>query len=233
MKSIIGISLFVGALACTVHASTVSTDKSPVEYQVPASWKRMKNDAPSGKGHTVMYEVTGGVDPDDHPIVMLKTYKLPPGLRMDNINLAEAAKQVIPSGVPVSCADDGPDWRTCVFLGRVDDSKIIALYRIGIQDGYVAEEVFIFPMPTAKSEELALLTVYGQADQQGRTTGVYAPLQSTYKTISIFNEFTKTLAINDRAPFNAKAVMGRATGNKPTAVYRLVDSPSSSRSTGG
>jgi hypothetical protein len=233
MKSTIGIALFVGALVCTVHASAVPTDQSPVEYQVPASWKRMKNDDPSGKGHTVMYEVMGVVDPDDHPIVMLKTYALPPGLRMDNINLAEAAKQVIPSGVPVSCADDGPNWRTCVFLGRVDDSKIIALYRIGIQDGYVAEEVFIFPLPTGKSEELALLTVYGQADQQGRTTGVYAPLKSTYKTISIFNEFTKTLAINARAPFNAKAVMGRVTDNKPTAVYRWVDSPSSSRSTGG
>lgn len=232
MKSITGIALFVGALACTVQASTAATGQSPVEYQLPASWKRMKNDAPSGKDHTIMYEVTEGVDHVDHPMVMLKTYKLPPDLRMDNIDLAGAAKQVIPSGVPVSCADDGPNWRTCVFLGRVDDSKIIALYRIGIQDGYVAEEVFIFPMPTTKSEELALLTVYGQADQQGRTTGVYAPLQSTYKTISIFNEFTKTLTINGRAPFDAKAVMGRPT-DKPTAVYRWANSPSRSSSTGG
>jgi hypothetical protein len=233
MKSIIGIALFVGALAGTARSSTPPTDQTPVTYQVPASWKRMKNDSPAGKGHTVMYEVTAGVESDDHPVVMLKTYELPPGLRMDNINVGEAAKQVIPSGVPVSCADDGPNWRTCVFLGRVDDSKIIALYRIGIQDGYVAEEVFIFPMPTTKSEELALLTVYGQADQQGRTTGVYTPLQSTYKTISIFNEFTKMLAINGRAPFNAKAVMGRPTDTKPSAVYRWVNSPSSSRSTGG
>ena len=234
MKSIIGIALFAGALACPIHASTAQTDQSPVGYQVPASWKRMKNAGPAGNRQTVMYEVVEGVDPGDHPMEMLKTYKQPPGLRMDNINIAETAKQVIPSGVPVSRADDGPNWRTCVFLGRVDDNKIIALYRIGIQDGYVAEEVFIFPMPTTKSEELALLTVYGQADQEGRTTGVYAPLQSTYKTISIFNEFTKTLAINGRAPFDAKAVMGRPT-DKPTAVYRWVNSPpsSSSSSTGG
>lgn len=231
MKTSIGIALLLGAFASTVCASAAPTSQSPVEYQVPATWKLMKNDAPAGKGDTVMYEIPEGVEAADHPVVLVKTYKQPPGLRMDNINIAGAAKQVIPSGVPVSCAHDGPNWQTCVFLGRVDDAKILSLYRIGIEDGYVAEEVFIFPMPTAKSEELALLTIYGQADQEGRTTGVYTPLQSTYKTISLFNEFTKTLRINGQAPFNAKAVMAKPS-EKPTTIYRWSTSPSSARSAG-
>jgi hypothetical protein len=215
-----------------VQASATPANQSPVEYQVPASWRLIKNDAPVGKGQTVMYEVPEGVDASDHPVVLLKTYKLPSGLRMDKINMAEVAKEVIPSGVSVSEANDGPNWRTGLFLGRVDDAKLLALYRIGIQDGYVAEEVFIFPMPTTKSEELALLTIYGQADQEGRTTGVYAPLQSTYKTISLFNEFTKTLNINGHASFNAKAVMAKPS-EKPTAIYRWSNSPSSAHSAGG
>lgn len=232
MKNIIGIALFLGATTSLVRAGAVPAGQSPVEYQVPASWKLLKDDGLAADSHTVMYEVTEGIDAGDHPTVMIKTYKAPPDLQMDNINMAEVAKQVVPSGVPVSEADDGPNWRTCVFLGRVDDAKIVALYRIGVQDGYVAEEVFIFPMPTAKSQELALLTVYGQADQQGRTTGVYTPLQSTYRTISIFNEFTKSLTIHGQAPFNAKVVMAKPA-EKPAAVYRWVNSPSSARSTGG
>jgi hypothetical protein len=232
VKSIIGIALFIGALASTIHASVAPTKQFPVEYQVPVSWKLMKNDAPADKGHTVMYEVPQGIDTTDHLLVLIKTYKQPSGLRMDNINLDEVAKAVIPSGVPVSEADDGPNWRTCLFLGRVDGAKLLALYRIGIQDGYVAEEAFIFPLPTTKSEELALLTIYGQADQEGRTTGVYAPLQSTYKTISLFNDFTKTLGINGQAPFNARAVMAKPS-DKPTAIYRWSNSPSSARSAGG
>lgn len=72
-------------------------------------------------------------------------------------------------------------------------------------------------MAAAKSDELALLTVYGQEEQQGRATRVYAPLRRTYKTISQFNQFTKTLSINGPAPFNAKAVMGRLPeGTHPT-----------------
>lgn len=232
MKSIIGIALSLGALASTVYASATPTNQSPVEYSVPASWRLMKNDLPAGKGDTAMYEVPEGADAADHPVVRLKTYKLPPGLRMDNVNIAEAAEQVIPSGVPVSCAHDGANWQTCVFLGRVDDAKLLALYRIGIQDGYLVEEAFVFPMPTSKSEELALLTIYGQADQEGRTTGVYTPLQSTYKIISLFNEFTKTLGIHGQVPFNAKAVMAKPS-EKPTAIYRWSNSPSSARSAGG
>lgn len=232
MKNIIAIAPFLAAIAFTVRASDAPTNQLPVEYQIPASWKLMKNDAPAGKGHTVMYEVPERGDAADHPVVLLKAYKLPSGLRMDNINLAEVAKTVIPSGVPVSEADDGPNWRTCLFLGRVDNAKLLALYRIGIQDGYVAEEIFIFPIPTTRSEDLALLTIYGQADQEGRTTGVYTPLQSTYKTISLFNEFTKTLGINGQAPFNAKAIMAKPS-EKPTAVYRWSNSPSSASSAEG
>jgi hypothetical protein len=199
---------------------------------VPATWKLLKSDDPAGKGHTVMYEVLDGGRPDDHPVVMIRSYKTPPGLSIDSLDMAEVAKQAAPSGVLVSDAVDGPNWRTCVFLGHADNARIVALYRIGIQVGYVVEEVFTFTLPTVHSEELALLTVYGQADQQDRTTGVYAPLRSTYKTISIFNEFTKTLNLSGPAPFNAKAVMARPAG-KPSAVYRWLGSPSSSRSTGG
>ncbi len=215
-----------------VHASGAPAEHYPVEYRVPASWKLMKTDGPADKDHTATYEVTEGGDSKDHPAVMIKTDKAPPGLHMDNIDIAKVAKAIVPSGVPVSEADDGPNWRTCVFLGRVDDAKIIALYRIGIEDGYVVEAAFLFPLSTTKSEELALLTVYGQADQEGRTTGVYAPLQSTYKTISMFNEFTETLAINGKGFFNARAIMAKPA-EKPAAVYRWVNSPTSARSTGG
>jgi hypothetical protein len=232
MKCITGIVVFAAAVACVADASSVPTVPSPVQYQVPASWKRMKNDALPGSNHVVVYEITQDGDSNDHPVVMLKTYKQPAGLRLDNIDMTAIAKQIVPSGVPVSEADDGPNWRTSVFLGHVDNSKIVALYRIGIQDGYVAEEAFIFPLSAAKSEQLGLLTVNGQADQHGRTTGVYAPLQTTYKTISLFNDFTRTLTISGHAPFNAKAVMATPT-DKPTAVYRWTNSPSSSRSTGG
>jgi hypothetical protein len=76
------------------------------------------------------------------------------------------------------------------------------------------------------------LTVYGQAEQQGQTTGVYAPLQSTYKTISVFNEFTKTLGIGGQAPFHAKAVMVKPA-EKSSAVYRWDSAPAGSRSAGG
>ncbi len=179
-----------------------------------------------------MYEVLKGADSGDHPTVIIKTHAVPPGLRADDVDVAEVARQVVPSGAPVSDVHDGPNWRTCVFLGHVDNAKIVALYRIGLQDGEAVEAVFIFPLPNGKPEELALLTVDGQADEQGRTTGVYAPLQSTYEMISIFNDFTKTLTINGKTSFHARAVMAKPT-EKPTAVYRWIDSPASSASTGG
>lgn len=227
MNRIIGIVLFLASAATTATPAS----PSPVTYEIPASWKLMRDDRPDVDVHTLTYEVAEDSEPSDHPVVMIKTYKSTPDLQLDTIDMAEVAAHVVPSGVPVSEADDGSHWRTAVFLGHPGDAKIIALYRIGIQDGYVVEVAFIFPLATGTSEELALLSVYGQADQQGRTTGVYAPLQNTYKTISIFNAFARTLAINGHAPFDAKAVMARPAG-KPTAAYRWVNSPASAASTG-
>lgn len=231
MKNAIGVAVVSCVLACSAQAS--AGVPSPVSYQVPASWKRMSDDGMSAQNQSATFEVTDGASSKDHPVVMIRTYKQPAGLRIDNMDLVQAAKKITPGGVPISCADDGPSWRTCVFLGRADDNKVVVLYRIGVQDGYVAEEAFRFPMAAAESDELALLTVYGQEEQQGRTTGVYGPLHSTYKTISLFNEFTKTLSINGPAPFNAKAVMGRLPeGTRPT-VYRWTGGPAGSSSSGG
>ncbi|GAB2785752.1 hypothetical protein [Dyella kyungheensis] len=233
MKNAIGVAVVACVLAGLAQASPGVSARSPVSYQAPASWKRISDDGTSTQSESAMFEVTDGVSSKDPPVVMIRTYKQPAGLRMDNIDLVQAAKKITPGGVPISCADDGSSWRTCIFLGHVDGSKVIVLYRIGVQDGYVAEEAFLFPLAAAESDELALLTVNGQEQQQGRTTGVYAPLHSTYKTISLFNEFTKTLSINGPAPFNAKAVMGRPPeGARPT-VYRWTGNPASSNSPGG
>lgn len=193
----------------------------------------MSDDGMSAKNQSATFEVTDGASSKDHPVVMIRTYKQPAGLRIDNIDLAQAARKITPGGVPISCADDGLSWRTCVFLGHGDGNKVVVLYRIGVQDGYVAEEAFLFSMAVAKSDELALLTVYGQEEQQGQATGVYAPLHSTYKTISLFNEFTKTLSINGPAPFNAKAVMGRLPEGTHPTIYRWTGNPAGSSSAGG
>ena len=171
MKTAIVVAGVCCALACSAQASAGVSAASPVSYQVPASWKRTSEDGTSAQNQSAMFEVTDDVSSKDHPFVMIRTYKQPAGLRMDNIDLVQAAKKITPGGVPISCADDGSSWRTCVFLGHLDDHKVVVLYRIGVQDGYVAEEAFLFPMAAANSDELALLTVYGQEQQQGRTTG--------------------------------------------------------------
>lgn len=231
-KRVVKVAFLIGAAIPAAQASSAPDGQSPVRYQVPASWKLLKDARGLGNARTVTYEVTEGVAPSDHATVMIKTYEAPSDRHANSVDTAEVAKRVIPSGVPISDAYDGPDWRTCVFLGRIQDAKIVALYRVGIQNRHAVEEIFIFPLPTAGSQELGLLTVYGQADQQGRKTGVYAPLQSTYKTISVFNEFTKTLGIGGPAPFHAKAVMAKPA-TIPSAVYRWDSFPSNSRSIGG
>ena len=228
MKGMVEVALFLGAIVFAPTASTLPPGEPPVKYEVPATWRMLKTDGSAGEHRAVTYEVVEGAKPGDHPTVIIKAYERPPGLGVDNIDLAEVARQVVPSGVLVSDADDGASWRTCVFLGRVDDFKVVALYRIGIKDGYVVEEAFIFPLATDESDELALLTVHGQAEQQGRTTGVYAPLRSTYKMVSIFNEFTKTLAINNKGPFKAKVIMAKPE-ERPAAVYRSADLAPGSR----
>lgn len=233
MKNAIGVAVMCCVVACSAQASADALAPSPVSYQVPASWKRMSDDGMSGQNQSAMFEVTDDVGSKDPPVVMIRSYKQPAGLRIENIDIAQAAKKITAGGVPISCADDGPSWRTCVFLGHVDGNKVVVLYRMGVQDGYVAEEGFLFPLAAAQSDELALLTVYGQEAQQGQATGVYAPLHSTYKTISLFNEFTKTLSIKGPAPFNAKAVMGRLPEGAHPAVYRWTDSPAGSSSSGG
>lgn len=193
----------------------------------------MSDDGMHAQNQSAMFEVTSGDSSEDNPVVVIRSYKQPSGLHMDNIDLVQTAKKLTPGGVPISCADDGSSWRTCVFLGHVDDKKVVVLYRVGVQDGYVAEEAFIFPMAAAKSDELALLTVYGQEQQQGQTSGVYAPLHSTYKTISLFNEFTRTLRINGPAPFNAKAIMGKPPEGTHPTTYRWTGRPAGSSSPGG
>ncbi|WP_144240756.1 hypothetical protein [Dyella japonica] len=233
MKNAIGVAVLACVLACPAQVSASVPASSPVSYQVPASWKRMSDDGLNAKKQSVTFEVTDGVSSKDHPVVMIRTYKQPAGLRMDNIDLVQVAKTITLGGVPISCADDGSSWRTCVFLGHADDGKVVVLYRIGVQDGYVAEEAFLFPMAAAESDELALLTVYGQEEQQGRTTGVYAPLHSTYRTISLFNEFTKTLSINGPAPFNARAIMGRPPEGTHPTVYRWMGNPAGPSTPGG
>ncbi|MBD8871833.1 hypothetical protein [Rhodanobacter sp. DHB23] len=233
MKNVIGIAALSCVLSCSAPARAGASAPAPVTYQVPASWKRMSDDGTPAQNQGAMFEVTTRDSSEDHPLVVIRSYKQPSGLSMDNIDLEQVAKKITPGGVPISCADDGTNWKTCVFLGHVDDKKIVVLYRIGVKDGYVAEEAFLFPLAAAKSDELALLTVYGQEAQQGRTTGVYAALHSTYKTISLFNEFTKTLGINGPAPFNAKAIMAKLPEEAHPTVYRWKGDPAGSSSAGG
>lgn len=232
MKRLVAFALCVlSVCACVPVATAADAENVPVSYQLPDSWKLIKDNGLPGGRHALVYEVTESTVLGAHPIVFLKKYKQTPGHDFSNSNPAAVAQRVIASGVVISEAEDGPNWRSYLFLGHQNDVKVIALYRIGIQDGYVAEEVFIFPMPGTK-EELALLTINGQGDQQNKTVGVYAPLKSTYAVITLFNNFTKTLMINTPAPFNAKAVMARSD-QKPTAVYRWLAAPAGATSAGG
>jgi len=201
-------------------SSALAAGESPISYRVPDSWKLFRELGDATGAHVVVYEIGGDAGAGSRPVVMIKTYKLDHGRDMSNVDVDALARQGAAGGTEFCEVSDGPHWRTYAFTGRENGARTITLYRVGMQDGYGVEEVFEFPLNGDKSEGLSLLTIAGQASQQGQTTGVYSPRLSTQKLIDQFNQFTQTLVINGKNQFDAKVMLVTPSA-PPSAIYRM------------
>ena len=172
---------------------------SPIAYKAPDTWTLLKSNDQRGV-HLVLYEIKddrGSLVPSNALII---SYKLPVGRDMTEADQIIAARMQSAKATPINFASDGSNWKTYLYTGKEGNTDMIYLDRIGMTDGFAAEEVFSFPLVPSDGKDYKVLTL-----ASGLNQGVYCVGSSVKPMVDQFNAFSSTIAGTNS--FDGKAVL--------------------------
>jgi hypothetical protein len=183
-----------------VHAEAL---QSKVSYEIPAKWKSLKSDT-SDKLVEKLYHVrTDTIGSETHySNALLQYYTLPA-----TVTIAEADSIVashIKGATHILSAQDGPNWKTYLFINYEGNQQYIVLYRIGIFDGVCVEFMLAFPHIADKDNNpSSVLTLNEEDVTDKKMAGIFCNQASVKEMVDTFNFVCEKLKIAKINQFKA------------------------------